>query len=299
MSFLCNEHLACPLDQLTLEQIGNSLHCESGHSFDIARQGYVNFLGSGDKRSRDPGDSKEMVTARRDFLGGNHYQPVAERLAELILSSIDRDAVIVDAGCGEGYYLDFLQSQLEKNTDTHASLIGFDISKWAIQAAARRFAATWLVASNRNIPIAQHSADCVLSVFGFPMFDSFERVLRDDGVLWIVHAGPRHLIELREIIYPSVKKKTSSILEQGTDTPGFTVVKTTSVQFVTAPLCNSQIGQLLTMTPHLFRASHEGKKRAALLDNFPVTVDVVFQQLRKSPPAKSSPTDSNESGNLT
>ena len=258
------------------------LRCEKGHCFDIARQGYVNLLGPGDKRSRDPGDSRDMVAARREFLQSGHYEPVAEALAVSVSRLIGRDAVIADAGCGEGYYLEKLQQHLDLDAGA-ATLIGFDISKWAVQAATRRIQATWLVASNRRIPLAPGSVDCLLCLFGFPVFDAFMTALQPGGTLLLVTAGPRHLIELREILYPTIKHSESAVVQQAVDA-GFVQGHSSSLQYTTAPLRQREISDLLTMTPHLFRASHEGKLRAAQLQNFPVTVDVRVQLLRKNPP---------------
>ncbi len=280
LSFLYSELLCCPLDQLPLRQQGRCLQCESGHSFDIARQGYVNLLGASDKRSRDPGDSKEMVVARREFLNSGHYQPVADRLAELIQPLIGDSSIIADAGCGEGYYLEQLRTQLESTGSLKPAMIGYDISKWAVQAATRRLAATWLVASNRNIPLAPNSVDCLLSLFGFPVFESFLAVLREGGVLLTVNAGPQHLIELREVLYPSVIQSESRIVPQA-QTAGFSAGETSTLLFETAPLSQLELNQLLSMTPYLFRASSDRRKRTALLDHFSVTVDVVFNRFHK------------------
>jgi 23S rRNA (guanine745-N1)-methyltransferase len=278
LSFESSSVLSCPLDGLPLVQDGKRLLCEHGHSFDIARQGYVNLLGASDKRSQDPGDSKDMVIARREFLDTGHYLPVANRLVDLLKPVIDSNSVIVDAGCGEGYYLQQLQTQLEATEDCQPSFIGFDISKWAVQAASRRLSATWLVASNRNIPVAANSADCVLSLFGFPVFESFKKALKEDGSLVCVNAGPRHLIELREIIYPEIKHSESTVVQQAL-AAGFTAGETSTLEFKTESLNREEIQLLLTMTPHLFRASHEGKERAAQLNKLHVTVDIIFQFL--------------------
>jgi 23S rRNA (guanine745-N1)-methyltransferase len=211
---------------------------------------------------------------------------VAGKLAELVVPLIANDSVVVDAGCGEGYYLEQLQAQLLSSTGFTPAVLGFDISKWAVQAATRRLVATWLVASNRNIPLAPGSVDCVLSVFGFPVYGSFMAVLKEGGSLLVVHPGPRHLIELREIIYPSVRHRELPLTQHAeAEAAGFAAGPTSTLQFVTAPLDQTEIAQLLTMTPHLYRASREGKERAAVLDNFPVTVDVVFQLLHPRPGA--------------
>lgn len=280
MTFRYSAHLRCPLDHQMLRQQENCLRCDNGHSFDIARQGYCNLLGASDKRSRHPGDSKEMVVARREFLDSGEYQPVVKKLVELVAPLVDSRSVIVDAGCGEGYYLQQLQAQLESASGAAPSLLGFDISKWAVQAATRRLAATWMVASNRNIPLAPGSADCLLSLFGFPVFKTFLQVLRDGGTLLLVDAGPQHLIELREVIYPEVRQIESTMTQQAC-AAGFSAGQSFPLQFKTSALSQLQLRQLLGMTPHLFRASREGKDRAAQLDQFRVTVDVVFQLFHK------------------
>lgn len=277
--FLESSSLRCPLDHLPLHCRENILTCGRGHSFDVAKQGYVNLLAASEKRSKDPGDSKAMVRARRDFLDAGHYQPIADTLISLVEPFLSDDSTIVDAGCGEGYYLQqIIQSVIASNLST-LSIVGFDISKWAVQLAAKRLSATWLVASNRNIPVADDGADVLLSIFGFPAYASFRRVLQPDGALILVNAGPRHLIELREIIYPQVNESVSSELEQAQE-GGFTLINTQSLTFATKPLQQSQILELLSMTPHFFRATPVGRKAALALDNFSVTVDVNFHVLR-------------------
>ncbi len=281
MKFVYSEVLRCPLDHHPLKLDIGCLRCPDGHVFDIASQGYVNLLGAADKRSRNPGDGKEMVTARRDFLNAGHYQPAADALNRLVEPLVSNNSVIVDAGCGEGYYLQQLAKKIAASGVLKPSLVGFDISKSAIRAATRRSNATWLVASNRNIPLVANSVDCVLSLFGFPILNSFRSVLKASGSLILVDAGPQHLIELRKVIYPQVHHSDSKMLQQ-VCAAGFLPEKTSTLQFQTDPLSQLEVHQLLSMTPHLFRATKEGKARAALLDNFRVTVDIVFQHLKKS-----------------
>ncbi len=279
MNFLANDKLVCPLDQLPLRRSGNSMQCDSGHSFDIARQGYINLLNASDKRSRDPGDSRDMVVARGAFLDGGHYQPLAKKLTEVIRPMMAESLTVVDAGCGEGYYMGELQKSFLSAGVSRPNMFGFDISKWAVQAAARRFEATWVVASNRNIPIADGSADLLLSLFGFPAYGSFRSVLKDSGKLLLVCAGANHLLELREIIYPEVNISDSTELGQAL-AAGFIEVESETLRYNTEPLNREEIGQLLTMTPHFFRASPEGRERASKLDEFPVTVDVSIHVLQ-------------------
>ena len=284
MNFMPHPALRCPLDGPPLEQQDACLGCAAGHSFDIARQGYVNLLGAADKRSRDPGDNKAMISARRAFLEGGYYQPIAGQLAELVtplLSNTPGSAapLLVDAGCGEGYYLQQLAAALPYQRHSPASLLGYDISKWAIQAAAKRLPATWLVASNRRIPLAHHSVDILLSLFGFPEHTEFLRVLKPGGTLVLVHAGPGHLLELREIIYPDVRLSDSN---QGAAArrAGFLPLSQTSHRHRIVLPDQAAIGQLLSMTPHLFRASAEGKDRLRTRRELALGVDVVFDLLQ-------------------
>jgi 23S rRNA (guanine745-N1)-methyltransferase len=262
-----------------MEQQGASLQCSNGHSFDISRQGYVNLLGAQDKRSRDPGDGKAMITARRNFLDGGYYQPIAARLSQLVETLLTtEDALVTDAGCGEGYYLQQLAENISAAGNPLPAMLGFDISKWAMQTAARRFPATWLVASNRHIPLADQSADVVLSLFGFPEYPAFRRILKKTGALLMVNAGPQHLLELREIIYPSIRFKSSDRIVAA-KAAGFKLVEHTELSYNIAALGQEAINQLLAMTPHMFRASSEGKRRAAALTELSLTVDVVFEIL--------------------
>jgi 23S rRNA (guanine745-N1)-methyltransferase len=281
MTFLSHPTLRCPLDQLPLRHQQHSLVCERGHSYDIARQGYVNLLTAQDKRSKDPGDSKAMVSARRAFLEAGYYQPLADGFAQHVLPHLAEDSLLVDAGCGEGYYLQHLSNYLDQGQHPAPWIIGFDISKWAVQAAARTRDATWLVASNRQIPLADATADIVTSLFGFPHYREFMRILKPAGLLLLVEAGSQHLMELREVIYDQVKEpveKPAHAIQQA----GFIGVAKDRVRFTSAELPAPAITQLLQMTPHLFRASTAGKQRAADLQAITLTVDVVFSLYRRA-----------------
>lgn len=264
--------LACPLDGLPLHVNGSAWRCSSGHSFDIASQGYANLLPVQHKRSRDPGDSKEMIAARRRFLTAGFYQPIAAAVSKAVLAGQPADATIscLDAGCGEGYYLRELAVAAADGQTL--ALLGLDISKWAVLAAAkldRR--ATWVVGSNAKLPVLSGTLDRVLCMFGFPVYAEFARVIKPGGQLVQVDAGPDHLRELREIIYPSLKPER----ETRAPTPeGFTDVSTETLRFTATLTSAEQIADLLTMTPHLYRATAEGRARAAALTTLTLSVDV-------------------------
>ncbi|MDP2882037.1 MAG: methyltransferase domain-containing protein [Azonexus sp.] len=272
MSIVPFQALACPFDGAPLHCHGSSWRCVAGHSFDIAAHGYANLLPVQQKRSRDPGDSKEMVAARRRFLNAGYYEPIAAAVSRAVLTELPAGATIscLDAGCGEGYYLrQFAAAARDGQT---LALLGLDISKWAVLAAAKQDKRpNWLVGSNANLPVLPARLDLVLCLFGFPVYAEFARVLKSDGVLLQVDAGPDHLRELREIIYPALKPERPA----ETQVPaGFCRLSTETVRFLLTIDGAEQIADLLAMTPHLYRASAEGRARAAALTALVVTVDV-------------------------
>ena len=210
-----------------------------------------------------------MVNARTAFLSEGFYDPIASELAELILAQTQNELTLVDAGCGEGYYLEKIDSLI----GTQLHLIGFDISKWAVQRAAKRCQGTWLVASNKRIPLADNSADVVLDMFGFPDFYSFARVLKPDGKLISVTPGDKHLIELREIIYPTVKPTNAR------QYPDFFSRNTQKHITYEVKLDKAALDNLLAMTPHLYRAPKEGLAKLTTLEQMSMTIDVTLDVL--------------------
>lgn len=257
----------------------------------------MNLLPVQHKRSRHPGDSKAMIVARTDFLNTGVYQPIARQLIELVLSYLAQTTLqqrpelcLLDAGCGEGYYLDHLAQALRTHDAPQTlSLLGIDISKPAILAAARRNKQiSWLVASNKNPPLQPGSLDVIICLFGFPDFQQFKKLLRPGGLLILADPGPQHLIELREIIYPTVKKGALPDLGPAIDA-GFSlgnnpdIADSTSVTYQTAELSQTDIMNLLTMTPHLYKASYEGKQAVQALPGMQLSVDVVFRCLTATP----------------
>lgn len=273
--------LACPLDGDALHREGGSWRCAAGHSFDIANQGYTHLLPVQNKRSRDPGDSKEMVAARRRFLNAGHYQPIAAAVNRAALADLPADgtASCLDAGCGEGYYLRQLAAAV--SAAQTLAILGLDISKWAVQSAAKQDKRpNWVVGSNANLPVLPGTVDRVLCMFGFPVYGEFARVLKPGGRLIQVDAGPEHLRELRQIIYPTLKPERPAETRQP---EGFTLLASETIRYPLEIVGQEQIADLLAMTPHLYRATAEGRARAAALSGLAMTVEIRLVQFERNP----------------
>ncbi len=276
MAYQHNALLCCPIDGSPLVLIDNALGCEQQHSFDVAKRGYVNLLVNQHKRSNDPGDSKEMVVARQAVLSTGVYQPILDKLCNVLLPRLPQTPVVVDAGCGEGYYLEGLwRKALAHGIEIAA--VGLDISKWAVIAATKRCSAAWLVGTNRKIPMQHGSADVVLDIFGFACPDEFARVLKPGGLWLRVGAGNDHLMALRKLVYPEVPERTFT----RTESKAFKAIDSDRVQFALPELAQPAIDQLFMMTPHYFRAPNDGKARLAATQHLAVSADVIFEVLQR------------------
>ena len=284
MNIIKAHNLACPIDGVQLKYHEKQLICEHGHVFDIARQGYVNLLPVQHKRTKHPGDSKVMVLARTHFLNAGFYQAIANKLNELVHTQITsaNESCFLDAGCGEGYYFETLLNYLsDKEGSTNLSFVGLDISKYAIvQASKRNKQISWVVGTNRRPPVVEKSIDIILSLFGFLSVPGFNKVLKPGGKIIVVDPDREHLKELREIIYPEIKK-SDQVSTLQTEKTGFCLVNSESLQFK-VNLDNEQITNLLIMTPHFYRASKEGREAAKNLPHLDLTVDVVFSVFEKN-----------------
>ncbi|MEO5923899.1 MAG: putative RNA methyltransferase [Bryobacteraceae bacterium] len=165
--------------------------CVQGHSFDVAKSGYVNVLQPQDKRSKNPGDTSAAVAARRRTHDRGVTGPLLDGIAALLHGT--PEDVVLDAGCGDGFYLGSLAART--GLDPH----GIDISIPAVDAAARRYQGyEWVVANaDRVVPYSDGAFSAVLSITGRMNAPEFRRVLRPGGRLLVALAGPEDLIELR------------------------------------------------------------------------------------------------------
>lgn len=255
----------CPVCGSVLTREKPAWHCENGHSFDVARQGYVNLLTVQQKHSLHPGDTAEMVLARRRFLESGHYRPIVKKLQELLHLFCPEAASVLDVGCGEGYYL----SQL-KLSDRW----GIDISKDAVRyAAGGHKEIHFLTATASHLPFSENSFDALLSMFALTMDEEYARVLREKGIFIQVLAGESHLLGLKRIIYPAITEKVKS---RPTELKGFTHIHSESIRFPFHLDNRQSVQDLLSMTPHLWRISKEGARALAETEQLTDEADVLF-----------------------
>src|SRR5579862_5914238 len=185
--------LVCPVRncRAPLTRDDSRLVCERGHSFDVASSGYINLLQPQDRRSNQPGDTVAAVQARRRLHDRGLTMPLLNAIAGILRASASD--VVLDAGCGDGFYLGTLARQ------AGFSAHGVDISVTAIEAAARRYPeCEWIVANaDRFVPYADRSFSIVMSITARMYAGEFRRVLRDDGRLLIALPAADDLVELR------------------------------------------------------------------------------------------------------
>lgn len=236
-----------------MERVGQAWLCPQKHSFDIARQGYVNLLTVQQKHSLAPGDTREQVLSRRAFLEAGYYQPISDALNQAALD-YSASGEILDVGCGEGYYSARLAEAI------HAPLTGLDISKEAVRCAAAKYKnADWICATAAHIPVACGSIGTLTSLFAITLPEEFHRVLQESGLFLQVLAAEDHLLGLKSIVYDTLLHKEKNTAPE---LPGFTLLESRPIRF-TFTVEGEAIHSLFAMTPHLFRIGKGGAERLA------------------------------------
>ena len=183
--------LRCPTCGAALTSAAGAVRCAQGHSFDVARQGYLSLVAGG--RAAPAGDTAEMVAARESFLEAGHFQPLATKLADLLEHAFDGAGVVVDLGAGTGWYLARVLDRFPE-----AAGLALDVSKPALRRAARAHPRAAAVGCDAwgPLPLRDDAAAAVLNVFAPRNAAEIARVLRPEGAALIVTPGDRHLEEL-------------------------------------------------------------------------------------------------------
>lgn len=249
----------CPVCSSPLENEPNRLICPNRHSFDKAAQGYVHLLPSNKMHAKIPGDSKEMVAARKRFLELGFYRPFRDEICRIAAEQLEKvdSPLLLDAGCGEGYYTAAVLDSL-KSAGFNATVCGFDISKFAVKAAAVRNRELQLaVASCFSIPMADSSADGLMAVFSPIVPSEFARVVKKGGFLLLAVAGERHLWGLKQLLYE--KPYLNEIKD--TEYEGFRFEQRIPVRTELSTDSNQTIRDLFAMTPYYWKTPLSGSRK--------------------------------------
>ncbi|MDV2469303.1 methyltransferase domain-containing protein [Acinetobacter chinensis] len=244
--------LMCPVCREALSLTEKTWRCSSNHSYDVAKQGYVNLHVVQHKHSKNPGDTPESVQARRTFLSGGFYAPLQQAVVEKIKSL--RIENLLDIGCGEGYYTSAMQAEV-------LQCVGVDIAKNAVQVAAKMNKdITWVVGTGATLPVLDHSIDLCTSLFSPIPKEEIYRVLKPEAYLMVVTPAPEHLYAMREALFDEVNAHDPhKFVEQLQDK--FELIDQSVIESEFT-LDQAQLKNLIAMTPYAYKAKLE--KRQAL-----------------------------------
>lgn len=261
----------CPICHEALTPVQGSYTCPARHTFDIARQGYVNLLTG--RTSHQHGDNKEMIAARRDFLAAGYYEPLMREVAAVACRHARHGFRILDAGCGECSYTDRIARQLQKaGIDCH--ILGMDISREALAIGGRKNEALALaVASLYRIPLREASIDLLFEIFAPHCGEEYRRVLRPGGKLVMVIPAARHLFGLKEALYATPYE--NEVADTALD--GFHLLEQISIRDTITLANEADLWNLFTMTPYFYRTPPKAKEK--LRQQAPLTTEIAFEIL--------------------
>lgn len=263
----------CPLCQHSLHAKESGLSCDNHHQFDRAKEGYVNLMPVQHKRSKNPGDSVEMMQARRAFLDAQFYHPMRDGLAQFItpyLTQIQKPKLL-DIGCGEGYYTHYIANTCA-DLDPSSQVYGLDIAKVAVRYAAKRYAnVDFCVASSYRLPFESNSLNAIIRIYAPCEADEMARVLTDKGMVFTVTPAARHLYQLRELVYPTVRLHDESPEELD----GFECITQQKISYP-MQLTGLQAYQLLQMTPFAWKADEALQNKIKQFEVFECEADFML-----------------------
>ena len=233
----------------------------------------MNLLSVQRRRSREPGDPREMVAARRRFLASGAYDALTSALAAMVAEK--RPAVALDVGCGEGRHTRNLAAPL---------VLGIDVSKAAIAAAAKAHPLGWYaVASAAELPLSDASVDVALYVFGPVVEGELARVVRPGGWAVVAHPGPGHLSEVRKLVYSDAwPHEVKPPLRNAQDT--FMETDRARLVFTVGIADLHQLEDLFAMTPYRWHADQGIHERIAqaFSPGFRASADILITTYRRT-----------------
>ena len=262
----------CPVCGKALRPDAGSYRCENRHCFDRAKSGYVNLLPPSPAAKRH-GDDRRMVQARTQFLSRGYYAHLMQAVAALCAELTGSAPVIVDAGCGEGYYTAGVKAALPS-----AQVLGVDISKDALEYfSKRKCGAETAVAGVFSLPVASGECDCVLNIFSPEADDEFRRVLKDGGVLIRVIPAEDHLFSLKQLVYD--KPYRNEMPEPQLD--GFELVDERRISAELELADNAAVLALFKMTPYYYKTGRADQQKLDGVDHLVTQAEFCVRVYRK------------------
>lgn len=256
--------LICPVCSGALSRTDKSYRCENNHSFDIAKQGYVNLLTGNHKDGSLIGDNKDMANSRKAFLEKGYFDSLKNGIVSYIKENTDENAVVVDICCGEGYYSHKIKEEIGRQ------VCGFDISKEMVKLAGKRKNGnTYFVANLSKIPLQSESIDFAFHLFAPFHEKEIERILKEKGRVITVVSGENHLYELKELLYETPYKNDEKppVTEK---LKLYDKFKITEKVLLRTP---EDIEALFRMTPYYYHTKPEDKEKLRGISQLPVTLD--------------------------
>lgn len=269
----------CPVCGEKLDISGKSYVCSNRHSFDMAKSGYVNLLPTNNSGNVH-GDNKLMLRARREFLEKGYYKPLCDAVCKVVGKYCGENSVILDAGCGEGYYTTAVKANYDKSKIA-VEMYGIDISKDAVDMAAKRKSGVnFAAASVFHIPVLTNSCDLLLTMFAPYCGDEYGRVLKNGGIMVMAIPSENHLWELKSKIYDTPYK--NEVKDYQLD--GFEFVSAEKISYTMNIPENSDILSLFSMTPYYYKTGKIEKERLNELTNLETQADfeiLIYKKLAK------------------
>ena len=283
--------LSCPHCGGVLRREGGSLLCDGRtgrkHCYDIAAAGYVNLLPPGKGGNAHTGDDAGMIAARSAFLRGGYYDCISDAAAEIAYKALRegrREIAFCDAGSGEGYHTRRMACRLAEVSGLPVIGCGIDASKKGAAAGAKgcrdlpdAVRLSFAAGNIFSLPVADDSLDVVFSLFAPIPAEEVTRTLRDDGILVVVAAGPRHLWELRCLLYDEPREGN---VEAATPA-GFVLSHKETVRKTVHIPHEADLQALFTMTPFYYRTPEAGRVRLSETPSLDVSVEADIYVFRK------------------
>lgn len=263
MYMISEKVLICPICKESLKEQRRSFLCKNRHCFDVAKEGYINLLLCNKKKSKSPGDDKIMVSARNEFLQKGYFEQLRKKIELLVKENCP--SLILDAGCGTGFYTQNLQDEF--------NIISIDISKEAARYTSKNNKKSLVIVSSIfDMPIKDKVVGVILNIFAPKPQAEFARILEKNGIIIEVVPGEDHLKELKEKIF----NENNELNQEKFAFNNFDLKKSMRLKYAVTIKETGELIDLLKMTPYFYKGGYGQLKRLQSISNLEVTMDFII-----------------------